>query len=196
MAIRDLLYACVECGREGGLRPAENGEVCDRCSTRYTRVKGALIRCEAPGKPAETRHPAQWVDLLAQGREDASTAREQPVILRVASYSRPLHVYGEYLGRVEQFGPPVEGTIELADDTLIFRSNAGTERWPLIELTAVQPSSTALQVKVRQGPILSMKFPNGSALFWEERLQACLQACYTRLGRGTIVEFQPRILCR
>lgn len=196
MAIRDLLYACIECGREGGLRPAESGEVCDRCSTRYSRVEGALIRCEPPGKPTETRHPSEWVDLLAQARGFEAATREEPVILRVASHHRPLQVNGEYLGKVEQFGPPIGGTIELTDDALVFRAADRIEHWALVDLTAVQPSSTALQVKIRKGPILSMKFPQGSALLWEERLQRRLRTCYERLGRGTIVEFQPRILCR
>jgi len=196
MAIRDLLYICAECGREGGLKPAENGEVCDRCSTRYTRVDGALIRCEPPGKPERTLHPSEWVDLLARSDGFEVPDRAEPVILRTATTYRPLRIRGEYLGRVEQFGPPEEGTVELTPDALIIRTADRTDHWRLTALTAVQPSSTALQVKLRDGPLLSLKFPQGSALLWEERLRACLQACYSRLGRGTIIEFQPQILCR
>jgi len=64
MPIRQLLYACVECGREGGIRPAKDAEECDRCHTRYTRAEGALIRCERPGHKAEVKHPAEWLDYL------------------------------------------------------------------------------------------------------------------------------------
>ena len=91
---------------------------------------------------------------------------------------------------------PEDGADGLRGDALYFRSGGTEQVWPLTDLTAVQPSSTALQVKLRNGPIISMKFPTGSALLWEGRLCAGLQRCYDALGRGTIIEFQPRIQCR
>ena len=65
--------------------------------------------------------------------------------------------------------------------------------WPLSEITAVQPSSTALQVKARRQPVVSIKFSSSSSRLWEERLQVALRQHYSTRD---IIEFQPRICLR
>lgn len=195
MAIADILYTCIECGRQEGLRAADGAEVCERCGTRYSRVNGAQIRVERPGRPAETRPAAEWLDILLNAEpEPLDDIPPEPVSLRIAERWRPHSAGGRYLGRIEHFGKEITGTLLLEEDRLIFDGEEIRFTWPLLDLTAVQPSSRALQLKLRNGPLLSLKFPNGSAILWENRVQRAIQALFTQQGRGPILEFQPRIV--
>ena len=199
MAIADVLYACIECGRLEALRPADNGtEICSRCGTRYRRVPYARIQVEPPGKPAEARSAGEWLDMLAAASlEDLDPARAEPVIVRIADRRRPHWTRGHYLGRIERFGPAIAGTLLLERDRLVFETaDHHRAEWPLLDLTAVQPSSRTLQLKLRNGPLVSIRFPEGSAVLWEMRVQTALQDLYADLGKGTILEFQPRIVTR
>jgi hypothetical protein len=199
VAIHYLLYACVECGREGGIKrdKADKGaEVCDRCHARYTRIDGARIQCESPNKPAVVHTAAEWLDILAEMGLAREFGHEARVVLRISEHQKPYYELGVYLGRIEQFGAPIEGEFSMTAETIRFVSPTGPSfEWRLDDLTAVQPSSTSLQLKIRHGPILSFKFPGGSPLLWEERIHAALQARFTATGRGNILEFQPRIVC-
>ncbi len=198
MAIRHLLYACVECGREEGIRETREGEVCNRCGACYSRVDGAGIRVAPPNGEAVTKPAWEWLDIL--GHTDAlqrPPGRPEPVIVRLAHGTRPYRHSGVYLGEVEYFGDPVAGLLELTAESVVFKPTAGaTINWHLRDLTAVQPSSTTLQLKIRHGPVVSIRFPEGSPLLWEERVRSAVQAWYTAAGRGEIAEFQPRIVCR
>ncbi|MGH7470545.1 MAG: hypothetical protein ACRENP_21580 [Longimicrobiales bacterium] len=199
MAIRDLLYACIHCGREGGIKPTADGEACDRCGTRYFREDGALIRVERADGSREVKHPAQWLDQLEAQRppQEAAPERKERVAVRIAQGDKPLTHRGTYLGRIEQFGAPQTGCLTLTATELRFVPDRGqTQVWPLIELTAVQPSSSALQLKIRRGPVLSLRFLDASPLLWEERVRNAIQARYALAGLGEILEFQPRIVCR
>lgn len=195
MAIADVLYACIECGRQEGLRRVEAAEACERCGTRYTRVDGAQIRIEAPGRPAETRPAAFWLDILLNAApESLENVPPDPVLLRIAERRRPHWAAGLYLGRIEHFGPDLSGTLTLEKDRLSFAGDYIQYSWKLLDLTAVQPSSRALQLKLRSGPLLSIKFPQGSAILWENRIQRTIQTLYRAQGLGRILEFQPRIV--
>jgi DNA-directed RNA polymerase subunit RPC12/RpoP len=198
VAIHHLLYACVECGREAGIRETKDGEVCERCGARYSRAEGAGIRCEPNNGPPVVKHPAEWLDILARGGVlERPPSRPEPVLVRMAHGSKPYRHSGIYLGEVEYFGDPVPGLLELTTDALVFTPSQGPAvTWSLNELTAVQPSSTTLQLKIRHGPVVSLRFPEGSPLLWEERVRNAVQATFTRAGKGEIAEFQPRIVCR
>ncbi len=196
MPIRHLLYACVECGREGGIQPTKDGEVCDRCATRYTRAEGSMIRCERPGRETEVKHPADWLNYLHTHSEKGATRRPAPVTLRIAPRQKPYRHSDVLLGFIEEFDPPEDGTIELGEDSINFKSAAGERRWPLDELTAVQPTSGTLNLKLRKGPLVAIRFRDGSPLLWEERVKAAIQKRFSASGRGEIAEFQPRIVCR
>lgn len=199
MAIHHLLYACVECGREGGIKPQDKAEVCERCGARYSRVDGAMIRCEPPNGKPDVRHPSEWLDLLEANWpiDQRRIDRQDRVIMRIAERSRPHYHGGVYLGQIEVFGPAVAGVLTLSKAAVSFAGDQGTGyTWPLTELTAVQPSSTSLQLKVRKGAILSFKFPDASPLLWEECIRAAVQAVYLDAGQGEIAEYQPRIICR
>jgi hypothetical protein len=199
MAIKDLLYACIECGREAGIKATEHAETCERCGTRYSRTDGADIRVERPNGSVEVRPPSEWLDLLEAKLpiEQMRTDRRERVVVRTATSSTPHRHRGIYLGQIESFGQPEAGWLSLSPTELRFEPDTGEDRiWPLIELTAVQPSSTSLQLKLRRGPVLSLRFPEASSLLWEEHVRHAVQTLYTTLGSGEVREFQPRIVCK
>jgi hypothetical protein len=202
MAIRDLLWACPLCGGErtiAGKRP----ERCAACGARFRRGPGSEIVAQRAGEPARARPAAEWTALLppvaplrpaATGA--AALAHEEPAIARVAARDTALRGAGRFLGRIEHYGPPRRGHLRLSPDALVFSGEGEPIAMALDRITAVQPSSSTLQVKARDEPVVSFRFPQGSARFWEELLTATLRERYRARGRGEIVEFQPRIVTR
>jgi hypothetical protein len=189
--IRDLLWGCVICGELESLRMMDRIETCAKCGAKYKRSRGASISVEIQGRGVETRSAAEWTSQLPPIPLTGSAE----CLLRVAEADIQVRGYGAYLGRVERFGNFRFGTLTLTDSSLKFepRDGEGGFEWPLGELTAVQPSSTALQLKARKRPVVSIKFADSSSRLWEERLQAALRKHYA--GRD-VIEFQPRICVR
>jgi hypothetical protein len=77
--------------------------------------------------------------------------------------------------------------------TVSISDGEGSFEWPLADLTAVQPSSTSLQIKAKRRPVVSFKFVYSSSRLWEERIQLALRQHYST---REIIEFQPRICLR
>lgn len=205
MAIRDLLWACPICGAVGGLRADGRVEACASCGTRFRRGEGASIVAERVGETPRCLPAAAWVDRLPEIPTDFPSDDDAPrqsrelhrdrVRARFATGFSVLRVRGAYLNRIERFGPDREGVLVLETDRLRFEPVDGTvESWHFDDLTAIQPSSSTLQIKARGREVVSFRFPDGSARYWEERLAAALRRHYRETGRGEIVEFQPRIV--
>ena len=89
-----------------------------------------------------------------------------------------------------------DGLIALDEDGLSFRGADLTLQWPLDQITAVQPTSSALQIKARAQPVAAIRFLEGSVRLWEDRLQTAIRDLWRRAGRGEITEFQPCIRTR
>lgn len=222
MAIRDLLWACPVCSSFAGIRPKRKGEECVACGTVYRRGHGANVEAWPPDEEAVVRRPIDWIERLpplpldtyrtAEGKrlialeadlefgrppgEDAFIRRDLAVV-RVAEGEDDIHKGDEFLGRMERLGLKRSGMLVLETALLRFLDDDGSTRtWALDELTAIQPSSSTLQIKTRGGPVVSIRFPEGSLRLWEELLQAILRHRYREQGRGEIVEFQPRISTR
>lgn len=201
MAIGDLLWACPQCGRVGGIRRADT---CT-CGASFRRAMGAMIRASMPDGRVITRSPAEWLELLPDpaslldrdaGHEDRPV-RAAGVLAREALDYAVVRWRRRFLNRVERYGPARAATLELYRDRLTYRPEAeDPHRWPFDQLTAVQASSNALQIKCRARPLVSFRFPDDSVFLWEMLLHAALRDHYRRTGRGTIVEFQPRIIAR
>jgi hypothetical protein len=188
--IRDLLWGCVVCGQLESLRMTDRIECCIKCGARYRRAKGASIAVEVEGKGIETRSAAEWTSQLPP----ITATGTSECLLRAAESDTKVRD-GEYLGRVERFGNFQFGQLALTETSLSFEAREGGDSfaWALGELTAIQPSSTALQLKGRGRPLVSLKFVNSSPRLWEQRLQAALRQHYR--GRE-IIEFQPRLTLR
>jgi hypothetical protein len=117
--------------------------------------------------------------------------------VRVAVEDKPIYSFGSYMGRYERMGPPKLGVLELAGERLRFVADEGNGfDWGLLDLSAIQMSSSTLQLKARRQPVATIRFVRSSARLWEERLQAAVREAYARAGLGDVVEFQPRICTR
>lgn len=211
MAISDLLWACPVCGQLGGINAAG---AC-HCGVTFARARGARIRARMPDGRIVERTPAEWSDLLPDpasllegegeggegGRDDApppGVVRRARVSAREVTGHRVVRdAQGAYLNRVEIYGPESQGTLETGLERLIYRPEGQPPReWRLDALTAIQASSSTLQLKVANRPLVSFRFLDDSLYLWESLLQAALTALYRRTGRGEIIEFQPRIQVR
>jgi len=201
MAISDLLWACPECGEDRGLAPDGSGFRCRACDTFYRRDTGASIRARRPDGTDVVRTPAEWLDRLPspetlvnnRDSDDEAIRRAAVDTARVVD-SDTVHDREGYLNRIEIWGD--ESTAELAlfaDHLVLAPSDGEPERWPLESVTAVQASSSDLQINRTGAPLVSFHFRDDSNFLWEELLHAALRDFYGRTGRGEIVEFQPRI---
>jgi hypothetical protein len=202
MAIRDLLWACPLCGGERTLAGGRR-ERCTACGARFRRGAGSEIVAERAGEAPLARAAAEWAALLPPVMPlrpppagAPTPAHEEPAIARVVASDSALRSRGRFLGRIEHFGPPRRGRLRLTPDALAFSGEGGPIAIPLDRITAVQPSSSTIQVKARGEPLVSFRFPQGSARFWEELLTTTLRERYRARGRGEIAEFQPRIVTR
>lgn len=221
--IKDLLWACPVCQSFDALRLVEGREACVRCKSIFTRGRGSKIGIDIRGT-GETieRSPGELVSALpavalprisGEGKGGSGEAAEplssslpsrsggsisaSRVVARIATGEEAVYRRGKLMGMIERLGPPVSGRLELAADSLLFRSDEGEERhWPTDCITAIQASSSSLQIKVVGEYPVSFKFPETSPRRWELMLEEALRHHYRRLGRGEIVEFQPRITVR
>ncbi len=202
MAITDLLWTCPHCGAEGSLEEQGSETTCRACGTTLRRARGADIELRTPDGSTSTARPATLLDrsppatvLLKRGRDPI---RRAAASLRIAESEGVVRMNGRYLNRYERLGDPVDGILALHEDRVVFRpDDDGAEHaWPFDRLTAVQPSSSTLQLKGRDQPVASIRFAHDSVRLWEELLMAAIQAFYTDRGCGEIAEFQPRIVVR
>lgn len=206
--IRDLLWACPECGTIDGLVELKRGEEgCGACGTRFRRGSGAMIEATLPDGARVARAASEWAARLPDPEsifptdEEAENGvrpiRETDVIARMATGFQVVRHGSEYLGRIERLGPRRPAKLRLYAHALEL---AGLDRegrtWPLERITAVQPSSSTLQIKVRDEPVISFRFVNSSPRLWEGLVCAALRKLYRERGLGEIVEFQPRIATR
>lgn len=198
MAISDLLWACPGCGLDRGLQRAGKGaHACTGCGLVLERGPSATIRGTWADGRVESLEARDWVERLPEletlfGRE---FLREARVTARAVARNENLYGQEGFLNRIERFGEETPGKLELRPKELRLEPEQGPLReWPLETLTAVQASSRALQIKVRDEPLVSFQFLDDSVHLWEALLQETLRRLYRETGRGEILEFQPRIV--
>jgi hypothetical protein len=204
VALSDLLWACPECAEPGGI----GADGACRCGAAFSRGKGASIQARLPDGRIIARSPAEWVDRLpdpasllesgeGKGAGEGEALRRARVAAREATGSAVVRSGGRYLNQVEQYGPQRLAALEIHPDSLVYQPEGGAaRRWGMEALTAVQTSSSTLQIRVRAQPLISLRFLDDSLFLWEMLLHAALRSFYRRTGRGEIVEFQPRIVAR
>ncbi len=205
MAIHDLLWACPLCGAVDSIAPAGKGkESCRACGAAFRRGKRALIEVTRPDRTVETRPAGEWAARLPAvpggeaapvGESGAGPGRRTRVLARFALGDEAIRRGGVFQGTMERLGPERPGTLALTETSLELQLEDGeARRWRLDEVAALQASSRTIQLRPRGEPIVSFRFPESSARLWEERLTGALRARWRALGRGEIVEFQPRIV--
>jgi hypothetical protein len=124
--------------------------------------------------------------------------------LRVAGTETPVRYQGRLLGFAERFGAGTPGTLEVRDESLSFHhAESGTptardavplRSWALESLRSLQASSSSVQLTTEGGGLLLFRFDNDSTRRWESLLRGAIATRWEALGRGRVVEFQPRIL--
>jgi hypothetical protein len=202
VAIPDLLWACPACGEDRGLAARGRACRCTRCGTAFRRGPGAAIRADGPDGSTTVLQPAEWLARLPEPRSlvrqrdgEGGTIRAARASTRRVSGSDAVFDEHGYLNRIELWGEPAPGRLELRPDQLVWSPDDGaSEAWPLGELTAVQASSRAVQLNRAGALLVEVRFDDDSVFLWERLLHAALRDFYGRMGRGEIVEFQPRIV--
>lgn len=197
MAIKDVLWRCPNCHRPNTLRPERPADRCHACNARFRRAGGARIRMIRPDGSTEEREAHAWLsDATPPPLPDADVwVGPERVRVRVAAAQRPLEDRGRVIGWIERFGKPLPGALRLTPEDLDFAGDDGRAiRWPLLDLTVIQPASRALQVHA-PAALASITFLEGSVRYWEIMLKQALRDRYRRAGRGEIRHFQPRVQC-
>lgn len=202
MAIPDLLWACPACGRDRGLGPDRRGYRCTGCGTAFSRGQGAAIQADAPDGSSTALRPVEWLarlpdpqSLVRERAGGGGEIRAARASARWVTGFDPVSGEHGYLNRIEVWGQPTPGRLELRSDRLVWDpAEKSADTWPLGSLTAVQASSRAVQLNRSGAPLVELRFHDDSIFLWERLLHAALRDFYGRTGRGDIVEFQPRIV--
>lgn len=214
----DFLFRCPYCGHD----PMEGKGVrafCSGCGRRFEPGKGGTaIRVEGDGEgPREvpagilSRQMDEHGGALSLARgEDGRLRHHTRVRARFANREGPVRFRGEFLGLFELFGAGDEGILTLEHDRLTFQpgpgapgdrrgsggEGEGVRAWHLLELRALQTSSSSVQISPREGGVILFRFPEDSVKRWEELLRGAISEVWEEAGRGKVIEFQPRIRAR
>jgi len=213
MPLAYLLFRCPHCGHDpmGG---EKDEAVCPGCGIRFSRGgEGGMIRVEEPsGKAWEVpghrlTAAIMWALGDGDGRGSAPAGfliHQAEVAVRQSGAESPVWHRGELLGFAEALGEQTSGILELTPEALVLQGGTAQsqgpgggnshEIWPLLEIRAVQTSSSSLQFSPSSGGLVEFRFPNDSPFRWENLLRSAIRKAYRKHGLGEIVEFQPRIV--
>lgn len=202
MGLADFLYRCPECGADP-ISATRQGARCVACGSSFVPApEGEGIRVRTPSGVRRTalaelgRALERHGGPLPRAKDpNGNLAYEAPAVLRVARSEEPVYHEGQLLGFTEQFGPPVAGVLGIVPRELRFREAGGapSHRWELCNVRALQASSSAVQLSLPDSGVVLFRFPEDSPRRWEALLAHALREVWRELGRGEIVEFQPRI---
>jgi hypothetical protein len=195
MAISDLLWACPLCRSLHALRKDGREALCAACGARLSREDGARIRVVGPDGSRVAAGVTEWeagLPAIDDIPEDGVLGPE-PVTVRYGLPARPVRASGRLIGWAERFGPRLLATARLdAESIAIHLADGRIRSWALEDLTAIQPSSSALQLNTRT-ELVSLRFLEGCVRRWEAVLCRLIRDRARSLGRREIAEFQPRI---
>lgn len=204
MAIRDLLWACPVCHAFGTLQAKGRGrtEECSACSATLRRDTGALIRIVARDGAARVASAAELEAELppVDSEPEGGVLGPEPVLVRTAGAARAVRSGRTLIGWAERFGPPTPATASLDPLSFVLQPSDGLDsqrmEWQLETITAVQPSSSTLQIKADRQPVVSIRFLASSVRRWEAMLHHRIAERARACGRGEVVQFHPRIRFR
>lgn len=208
MALKDLIYLCPFCGADPTAAAGPSVR-CPNCGRTFEAGgPRARIRVEGGhgGEPSELTVATLLRGIEARGgalagsrQPDGSLFRRARVRVRVAHEERAVRFRDRLLGYYERFGPGRAGTLSLEGGTIEFRPSAGAGgpmRWAIEDLRALQTSSSAVQISPGAGGVVLFRFVDESPRRWDDLLRGALRERWRELGRGEILEFQPRIRAR
>jgi len=211
VALKDLLYRCPECGYDP-LRGKGDEAWCRGCARRYHRAaSGARIRIVEGGGGGHGTEVLRPLSALTRAIEerggplpaarssDGSIYYGAEVRVRRSVEEEALRYRQELFGFFERLEEGRPGFLELQGGALLLREGEGGElrrMWELMDLRAVQSSSSSLQIFTVAEDLFHFRFADDSPVRWEALLHAVLRERYECEGRGSILEFQPRITVR
>lgn len=212
MPLTYLLYRCPRCGHDP-LEGSGDEAACAGCGVHFSRGgEGGLIRVEEPSGESWEVQGHRLTAAMASfpsgqeafGKSASGPIRSAEVRVRQSGEESPVRWGGELLGFAEAMGETRVGILEISGRALTLRPNprgeegpqrsAGWKTWDLLDIRAVQTSSSCLQFSPSTGGLLEFRFPNDSPYRWETLLRDALRKAYRREGLGEIVEFQPRVV--
>jgi hypothetical protein len=184
------------------------------CGLEIERTKGG-----GEGEELRVRHPSggtralsvatvvERMDKIREGwdRSGVQTGPGGPrprlpatahVRMRSAGPEGPVLHEDFLLGFVERFGRGVRGLLRLTEAHLELHPTgepSKTLHWPLEAITALQTSSSSVQITLEGEGLFQFRFEEASPKRWDDLLRWALQERWRALGRGDIAEFQPRI---
>jgi hypothetical protein len=119
---------------------------------------------------------------------------ESSAAARFALKEWPVRYRNAVVGFFEERGPKIAGTLRLGQREIRFTEAAGpVHEWLLLELSAVQTASAAIQISPPEGGLVSFRLIGDSPRRWEDSLKQRIRRLWHSAGRGEIREFQPRI---
>lgn len=208
MPLKHLLYRCPSCGHDPTEGVKDVAE-CRACGTSYRRGRadpGRILVAPTDGSEPREVAPGTLVDAIeahggprtAARAPDGSIRYEADVeASRSEEAERPLRHRGQLLGFVERLGDGWKGRLVATGDALsLLRDGEPVNHWNLLDLGAIQASSSALQISTRENRVFQFRFAGDSPRRWEDLLRWLVAEAYRREGRGEVVEFQPRIVTR
>lgn len=212
MPLTYFLYRCPRCGHDP-MEGAADEAFCPQCGLHYSRGgDGGLIRIQDPSGEVWEVPAYLLTDALEAWDGAGESKSEAPggplhraeVQVRQSGSEAPVRWGGELLGFAEAMGDASEGLLEISEEALTLRplseKSAGRapvvalKSWHLMDIRAVQTSSSSLQFSPSAGGLVEFRFPHDSPFRWEQLLRNALKSAYRRRGIGEIVEFQPRVV--
>lgn len=196
MGLHHFLYRCPLCGH---LPMAKQGfqATCTACARTFEQGEEGRVRILDPEggvKEMAAAQLAKRLEALGPFSEDEAEELEAAVIARYTKSEEPIRYRQRLLGFMERQGTRLPGILRISGSRLEFRRSAGeADSWNLLDISALQASSSSIQISPRTGGVITFRFSDSSCRRWEEVIKAHLRAAWRDAGRGEIVEFQPRI---
>ena len=192
MGFVDLLYRCPFCGAD--TVPDGEGARCSGCERAYA-VGGSGGRVLVSGKDrgGTELHVGTLIDRM-EDWGDEGHALKSSTVARFSGKARPVCYRNAVIGFFEEGGPRITGNIRLGQQDIRFTEDAGpAHEWRLLDLTAVQAASAAIQILPPGEGLVSFQLVGESSRRWEDVLKHRIRRLWQSAGRGEIREFQPQI---
>ena len=198
MPIQHLLYRCPLCGHDP-TTATSRGARCESCGTTFEQGRGAVVFVRSLDGEVEETSACVLIDAIDKLRateEAGACSYEAEVAVASGNRHQPVWWKGRVLGFFELITDRREATLRL-DGAEVIVTCAGQEPlvWHLGNIHAIQVSSRAIQLNIKDVGLYQMEFLSDSPKRWEDLIKAALTHFYGTLGQE-VVEFQPKIVTR
>jgi hypothetical protein len=203
MSIHYLLYRCPTCGHDP-TTATRRGARCESCGTTFEQGRAGSVLVRSSEGKAETASVDDLIEAIdhmggpTTRAEDGSGAfsYEASVVASSATSHQTVWWRGGVLGFFERITDRREATLRLSGSEMILVCR-DRERlvWGLERIDAMQISSRAIQLNIRDAGLQQMEFLSDSPKRWEDLLRLALDRFYALRGRE-VVEYQPKVVTR